>query len=121
MNYAQEIEQIENRNDIQACYFELLTLAKKMQYQIEAKNTRIMELQSTINYYNDFKKEAWIPCGERLPEKPTTYQVTFEYGDGFRQISDATFYCDKTWGKAESKERKVIAWMSLPEPYGGDL
>lgn len=65
MNYEKEIKQIEkkvNNPKSQKEYFlanlQLLTLAKKMLEQIEAQNTRIMELQSTINYYNDFKKKV---------------------------------------------------------------
>ena len=67
----------------------------------------------------------WIPVSERLPEsKAAYYIVTLESRDRIcvlpNDIDIARWDYDRRKGKDSwhwCKERKVIAWMPLPEPY----
>lgn len=57
------------------------------------------------------EKPHWIPCNERLPEKAGKYLVTVQNGN----VYAGTF--DKYSGRFQCA---AIAWMPLPEPYGGE-
>ena len=56
-------------------------------------------------------EQRWIPCGERLPEKPNMYTVTDSKGNVVRFV----FYDTKS--SREYWQRCAKAWMPLPEPY----
>ena len=53
----------------------------------------------------------WIPCGERLPEKNGKYLITGRQG----AVNILLFEDGRWYGR-----RGVVAWLPLPEPYGGD-
>ena len=62
----------------------------------------------------------WIPTSERLPNESGEYLVTYHpcYWDMVEddiKVGTDTFRGKTTWAK--KKYQKVIAWMSLPEPY----
>ena len=63
--------------------------------------------------YEQGKKDAqqWIPCSERLPEKPNMYTVTDSKGDVVRFVYTGTDSSRKYW------LRCAKAWMPLPSPY----
>ena len=61
----------------------------------------------------DAQLERWIPCSERLPEKPDMYTVTDSKGDVVRFV----FYDNESSRKYWMRCAK--AWMPLPEPYKG--
>ncbi len=53
--------------------------------------------------------QRWIPCSNRMPEKPGKYLVTVKNGNvyaGTFDVISGKFQCAAT------------AWMPLPEPYG---
>ena len=58
-------------------------------------------------------KPQWIPCSERLPEKPGRYLATVEDLGSRAKVETALFDGDDFW-------ENVRAWMPLPEPYKGD-
>lgn len=88
----------------------------------------------------DEKENGWIPVSERLPEDEKEYLVTLEkvYGTpeklygiaNYLKFGDAGYWNEKKYGYLEwdkysdghggTKMYKVIAWMSLPEPYKED-
>lgn len=70
----------------------------------------------------DFPKVGeWIPVKDRLPDKPGSYRVTCLYADKWYRVKDDLFYSDKTWGYDNiHRERKVIAWKEIEEPYKGE-
>ena len=53
----------------------------------------------------------WIPCSERLPDKPNVYTVTDHNGKVVRYV----FYDNES--SREYWRRCAKAWMPLPEPY----
>ena len=80
-------------------------------------------------------EQRWIPCSERLPERGKDVLVTRDY-DGREDSNKSCRYVevagcfgeddDISWCslsdeyKMRPKNHHVIAWMPLPEPYGGD-
>lgn len=70
----------------------------------------------------------WIPCSERLPEAEygesdnvLTTCIYKDAVDGYRSVK-TLYYNGGVWcyPTGETFEGKVLAWMSLPEPYGGE-
>jgi hypothetical protein len=59
------------------------------------------------------KQGEWIPCSERLPEKPNIYTVTDSKGDVVRFVFSDTESSREYW------LRCAKAWMPLPEPWEG--
>ena len=80
-------------------------------------------------------EQRWIPCSERLPEekdagilkklgteKRSGYVIVTVEVKGERMTSTACTH-DGKWNwemKYAFPDYKVVAWMPLPEPYGGD-
>ncbi len=135
MNYAQDIEQIEkkyisscgSRDGMKMCEWleDLLTLAKKMREEIKERDTEIKDLQYDVRKMAELKF-GWIRCSERLPEKDDLYPITVEREDGTRwsttvryRIDDDGVEPERYW-IYEPRSGKVIAWMPLPETYGGE-
>lgn len=74
----------------------------------------MIDMQPTIDQYR-----TWIPCSERLPNKP-------EFGwDGYL-VQDAyivkpydAYWNGKCWTDIDNNVLdNIVAWMPLPEPYG---
>lgn len=53
----------------------------------------------------------WIPCSERLPDKPNVYTVTDHEGRVVRYVYNDNEFSREYW------KRCAKAWMPLPEPY----
>lgn len=80
--------------------------------------------------------QKWMPCSERLPvicEYDANGQKTFScrvlstqvYGNGLVFVGSDRYISDRGWLSEVLDENgvpasKVIAWMPLPEPWGGD-
>ena len=78
------------------------------------------EVQNVAEEYNN----GWIACSERLPEDNGVYFVTLDDDimprcidvRNFRNgVFEQRFIVSPLQGKCP--EEKVVAWMSLPEPY----
>ena len=77
------------------------------------------------------KLDGWIPCSERMPDRGDTYLVSGVQeidGEMVPFVDAANYpdsYIDGLWGTfndwIEGNEVHVLAWMPLPEPYGGEL
>ena len=68
------------------------------------------------------QQTAWIPVGERLPDKTDIYLITFGKYETAKAVI-ASHYFDGEWLSLDHGYvfGTVIAWMPLPEPYkGGD-
>ena len=67
------------------------------------------------NIYNTMESyivtSRWIPCDEKLPEKPGIYMVTDTNGNVVR------FMFNKNESSREYWLRCAKAWRTLPEPY----
>lgn len=70
----------------------------------------------------------WIPCSERLPEAEygesdnvLTTCIYKDAVDGYRSVK-TLYYNGGVWcyPTGETFEGKVLAWMPLPNPYGGE-
>ena len=64
----------------------------------------------------------WIPCSERLPDKPGSYICTCSDGTPYPNVTVIKFHPrTKAWELNGTRAYwKVRAWMPLPEPYGGN-
>ena len=58
--------------------------------------------------------DEWIPVTERLPDRSGWYLATTN------QKSIGIRWCSTLHGFEIFFDEVVIAWMPLPEPYGGD-
>ena len=85
------------------------------------------------------KKGNWIPCSERLPEEDEEVLVSVHFmglkqthPNGWNDHIKPNYYVeiashiDGEWSsdsdeyKVARSRHKVIAWMPLPKPYGGE-
>lgn len=88
----------------------------------EYKELLMKKLESGDDAKDTHVPGKWIPCSERLPEKP-------EIGsDGYivqtrRVVQPFVGYWDgRKWTDEEDDVvDEVIAWMPLPEPYKEDV
>ena len=90
----------------------------------------IEELMAEGEIY-DIEYSHWIPVSERLPESAGVYIVTREFTDGFEcaDLTDACYFDGtSTWHNdnrinhgREYVDKKIKAWMPLPEPYNADM
>ena len=72
----------------------------------------------------------WVPVSERLPEDMQRVLIWFEYyryGDFncMYQTYGFGYVCDGKWspfinGETGWQDYRIIAWMPLPEPFGGE-
>ena len=74
--------------------------------------------QEAVEKYK--KEHGWIPCSERLPEKPVVgedgYLIQAQYVEQpFTAYWDGCKWTDDT----DTCIISVIAWMPLPKPYRG--
>ena len=76
-----------------------------------------------------YRESQWIPCSERLPKKEErSYWICLDGGGQCqcRWTNDmygfgANKYSKWVWHIMDKPQySKVVAWMPLPEPYGGD-
>lgn len=69
----------------------------------------------------DFQcRPMWIPCSERLPEVRQWVLCQCRAGimDVLRLTADGSW--NKNYPHTEYMSGFVVAWMPLPEPYGGE-
>lgn len=84
-------------------------------------NTPFMDREQAMKMAIDALKAEpqWIPCGVRLPEEFGEYLVTKKaIGWNCEEYTsnDIAYFDNEGFHKAD----KVLAWMPLPEPYGGE-
>ena len=76
------------------------------------------QMERSSQYYHG----GWIPCEERMPEITINGMysddmlVSVKWDDGDIDYDIAWYNASGSWN-ADSKNRKVIAWRPLPEPY----
>lgn len=64
------------------------------------------------------QSQKWIPCSERLPEKPEVYSFDGYIVQSRHVIQPFSAYWDgREWIDDDDILDGVIAWMPLPEPY----
>lgn len=86
-------------------------------------NTAKAEIALSGEYERAYQRgktdaQRWIPCSERLPDKPIRVQAQL---DNWWIV---TAYYDNAWHTVpdigqELKNDEVIAWMPLPEQWRG--
>ena len=74
----------------------------------------IIEALMAVGEIYDIEYQQWIPCSERLPEKPNVYTVTDSNDRVVRFVFTGTDSSREYW------KRCAKAWMPLPEPYKED-
>lgn len=75
-------------------------------------------------------EQKWIPCSERSPETQTAYYLVTvgNFGRFFTttlpdEVDIVRWDYDRRKGRNSwhwCTDRTVVAWMPLPEPYGGE-
>ena len=107
----------------------LIEISKEAYEKIQTKSMLISA--SAIDEVVDAVKhgkvcKGWIPVSERLPNSSGVYIITRKFNDGFecKDLTEACYFDSSTWygdnrinHKREYIERKIIAWMPLPEPF----
>lgn len=68
----------------------------------------------------DTKQAEWISCFERKPEIPGFYLVTKQLKTGNRQVAIGMYSPMLNAWSGNGNFDNVVAWMPLPEPYGGE-
>ena len=111
----------ENKEMINAVLDSLTLDYNTRRYQ-EQRRGQINEDIETIKELPSAQPERkWIPCSERLPEKPDNYPCCGIYRTYF--LVTLKSGCVKSLGYEFDSDRwqitgsPVIAWMPLPEPY----
>lgn len=83
-------------------------------------------MKIAIDTVNDQPKlDKWISVDDALPEDGKTVLCWYEYfrfGNYNRMYQDygIGWQCRGWWGGISGVNVKVLAWMTLPEPYGGN-
>ncbi len=66
-------------------------------------------------------EQRWIPCGDRLPKDEEEVMVSIhdDSGDSVYDYTSSGWYAaaGKFWVVDNEINRRVTAWMPLPEPY----
>ena len=83
---------------------------------------RLIDMMPTID---NVKRGRWVPCEERMPEKPFGCLVTVMdtepmTGEEFENLFPYFVGWDgKQWNDGDGCQCpfEVLAWMPLPEPY----
>lgn len=104
-----------------ACYEQLREAVDAAIEALKAQDADIQKMQDIEQAmlekaYECGKRDVaqWIPCSERLPESRLDVLVTYKHEYG---LIDCGIRCYSEYEKKWYTSRKVIAWMSLPEPY----
>ena len=65
--------------------------------------------------------DQWIPCSERLPEKPEVWVDSYIVQQRHVYTPFSAYWDGKKWTDEYAEElNNVLAWMPLPEPYKGE-
>ena len=100
--------------------FKPLTTADGSSYideLIQAHNETLYDVLKTIE--EQPKVNEWIPVEERLSDENVNVLVTHYINKKTKIVSEAFLYEDEWWFASDGTkiERKVTAWMPLPEKY----
>lgn len=64
---------------------------------------------------------VWIPCSERLPEKPVVGEDCYLIQAQYVEQSFVAYWDGRNWtDECYEIAKHVIAWMPLPKPYRGE-
>ena len=108
MTKEEAIKVIDNRYEIMD-YCESVKLEEALDIAIES-----------------LKQSRWIPCSERMPKQENEERRGFFLTTnvcGSVGISKYEFCGDfgfVGWGDNRPSDIRIVAWMPLPEPYGGE-
>lgn len=66
----------------------------------------------------ELTKQKWIPCSERLPDKPEHGEIGYIVQKKRVAEPFSVYWDGERWTDEEDDVvDEVIAWMPLPEPY----
>ena len=94
---------------------------------LEVKDVYQWQMNGFDMAIDALQQTAWIPVWERLPDIDEPVIVCWDDG----KITDGYRWCEESWFCAwgeyngwhrKGRDKRIIAWMPLPEPYkGGDI
>ena len=78
-------------------------------------------IRSHMNEVNDTNVPSdWIPCSERLPEKPVFGEDSYIVQTNNIITPFSAFWNGEEWtDESDNKVKGVIAWQPLPKRYKG--
>ena len=82
---------------------------------------RVIEIiRSHMNHNGDTEMAGWIPCSERLPEKPVFGEDSYIVQTNNIITPFSAFWDGEEWTDvSDDKVKGVIAWQPLPKRYKG--
>ena len=114
---------------------------KFVEFMTTLEESNALSVDNIRKMIDEYFKEKWIPCSERLPEEVGIYIIhvitgndedyvgTWLYERGEHLGSNQTYIDDKQgyWANPyngdpvnEFLSQRVVAWQPLPEPYRED-
>ncbi len=81
---------------------------------------KIQDYLSVVTDTNVGRKSGWIPCSERLPEKPVFGEDSYIVQTNNIITPFSAFWDGEEWTDvSDDKVKGVIAWQPLPKRYKG--
>ena len=89
-------------------------------------------IENIMNLPSAEPEQRWIPCSERLPEEDhwlggsgkqfsDNVLVSIYNSDDEDEWVDVSQTIDGEWRIELLRQWKIVAWMPLPKPYGGNF
>ena len=93
--------------------------------QTDEHETECMTIEDILDAYTNegcpegYSESNWVLYSERPPKKEGFYLITVDENDR-KDVHEAFFYLRRDGTPSWYCEDNVVAWMPLPQPWGGE-